>query len=195
MTLQKALLWIGAVTLSLGAVLYSGESEACKNPDCKRNKNHAHKHGKGHGHHVHKHGKASKKLYKHAMKMSQNKLLRAYDQVRLALAADSLAKAKSASKRVIVRAGRMKGKPGKQIVAAAKALQVSKNLAAARLAFGQLSKHTIAYLKAHPKYAHGVQAFSCPMAKGYKKWIQIQGKMANPYMGKRMLMCGSKTKI
>ena len=28
------------------------------------------------------------------------------------------------------------------------------------------------------------------MVNGYKRWVQLQPTMANPYMGKRMLVCG-----
>jgi hypothetical protein len=30
------------------------------------------------------------------------------------------------------------------------------------------------------------------MAEGYQKWVQVSSEMANPYMGKKMLKCGSE---
>jgi hypothetical protein len=33
------------------------------------------------------------------------------------------------------------------------------------------------------------------MAKGYKKWVQTSEKVSNPYMGKTMGQCGSKTEM
>ncbi len=127
---------------------------------------------------------------------TSNKLLVSYDAIRVAFAADNLKLAKQASKRVAKYAKSMlKGKLGKHLTAAAKQIQQSKSIAAARLAFGRLSKHIVTYLKAHPKQAQGIQVYLCPMAKGYKKWIQVKGTMANPYMGKRMLMCGGKAKL
>ena len=33
--------------------------------------------------------------------------------------------------------------------------------------------------------------FACPMVQIYQKWVQREEKMATPYMGKKMLECGS----
>jgi hypothetical protein len=32
------------------------------------------------------------------------------------------------------------------------------------------------------------------MAKGYRKWVQADQQLANPYMGKEMLVCGGESK-
>jgi threonine/homoserine/homoserine lactone efflux protein len=34
--------------------------------------------------------------------------------------------------------------------------------------------------------------FECPMAKGYKRWVQPTDELENPYMGQEMLTCGSE---
>ncbi len=81
-----------------------------------------------------------------------------------------------------------------QIAAAAKRLAVAKatDIAAVRLSFGGVSKSVVAMLGAIPGAADKYHVFECPMAKGYKRWVQVDKKMANPYMGKAMLTCGTK---
>ncbi len=122
-----------------------------------------------------------------------NWTMKAYEVVRVALAADNLADAQKGAKALAEKA---KGKAAfSKIGEAAKKLAGAKDIANARLAFGNLSKNLIAYISANPKHSKGVTAYECPMAKGYKKWLQADAKMANPYMGKKMLTCGGKTKL
>lgn len=66
------------------------------------------------------------------------------------------------------------------------------DLAAVRLAFGDVSKAAVALLSAAPSAAVDYHVFECPMAKGYKRWAQTSAEMANPYMGEKMLQCGSE---
>lgn len=61
---------------------------------------------------------------------------------------------------------------------------------AARLAFGDLSKGVVAAVSADATLQPGRHLFSCPMARGYQRWVQVTPSMANPYMGKKMLQCG-----
>jgi Cu(I)/Ag(I) efflux system membrane fusion protein len=65
------------------------------------------------------------------------------------------------------------------------------DLKAARLAFGELSRGLVAVIAADPALQAGRFLFECPMAAGYQRWIQTSATMMNPYMGKRMLECGS----
>jgi len=66
------------------------------------------------------------------------------------------------------------------------------NLAEVRLAFGDVSKPMVALVGAMPdEVAHAYHVFECPMAKGYKRWIQPTATLENPYMGQEMLTCGS----
>lgn len=170
----------------LGLAFYPQSTFACKNSACQKHQK-AHKHATNK---THKH--ATNKAHKHAT----NKLLRAYSAIRIALAMDSLKNAKQTSKHFARQAkSRVKGKLGRGMIVAAKRIQKSKTIANARLAFGGLSKQIIVYLTNNRKQARGVKVYFCPMAKGFKKWVQVQGKMANPYMGKRMLMCGSQVKL
>ena len=46
---------------------------------------------------------------------------------------------------------------------------------------------------AEPSHKKGRYVFYCPMVKGYQKWVQVDKKISNPYMGTRMLECGAKS--
>ncbi len=116
-------------------------------------------------------------------------LVDAYDAIRAALAADDLPAAKKAASSLATQVSAATP----SITASAKKLANEGDVAAARLAFGELSEAWMAYLVAHPAVQKGLFAFQCPMAKGYKKWVQKEKTMANPYMGKRMLQCGTAT--
>ncbi len=39
-----------------------------------------------------------------------------------------------------------------------------------------------------------IHAFECPMAGkyGFKRWLQYDSEMENPYMGRKMLTCGKE---
>ncbi len=80
------------------------------------------------------------------------------------------------------------------LATAAEALAKAKSddIAAVRLSFGEVSKSAVAMLVAAPKAAQSYHLFECPMAKGYKKWAQPGATLENPYMGAKMLSCGSE---
>lgn len=65
------------------------------------------------------------------------------------------------------------------------------DLEGARKAFGELSRPTVALIAAEPELAKGRHVFECGMAKGYQKWVQTNQTVENPYMGTKMLACGS----
>jgi hypothetical protein len=161
---------------------------------CKKRK-HDHHHGNDHKDHKHNH-KGHKHDHKgHDHKKVRSWLVPAYEKIRKALAADSLELCKTSAKKLAAKANEVKGHDKKafaSISAAAKKLSMAKDIKNARLSFGELSKALITHLHAH-KEMKGLQAYQCPMAKGYKKWLQADAKMANPYMGKKMLKCGGKT--
>jgi hypothetical protein len=77
-----------------------------------------------------------------------------------------------------------------QGVAAVEQLANAPDLDAARLAFGELNRFLIALAAADPRLQDGWHVFSCPMAKGFKKWIQKSATLENPYMGRAMPTCG-----
>ncbi len=64
---------------------------------------------------------------------------------------------------------------------------------AVRKQYGEVSKALVDLLTTDPALQQGKFLFECPMAKGYQKWVQNEEKMANPYMGTKMLECGSKS--
>jgi len=66
------------------------------------------------------------------------------------------------------------------------------DLGAARKAFGDVSQALIAVLSAEPSLQDGRHLYECPMAKGYKKWVQLSEGVSNPYMGTDMLQCGTE---
>ena len=127
---------------------------------------------------------------------ADNAVVVRYDSVRTALAADDLAAARKASHALAAAARAGGAGPHRAAIATrADELRAAGDIAAARLAFGELSRALITLLVAEPALAVGATAYRCPMAKGYKKWVQLGGELANPYMGKRMLKCGSKTAL
>lgn len=76
-------------------------------------------------------------------------------------------------------------------IAAAKKLPLEADLEAARRLFGEVSQGLVQAAMEDPRVAAGWSLFECPMADGYKRWLQPEAQMANPYMGRRMLKCGS----
>ena len=64
-----------------------------------------------------------------------------------------------------------------------------------RRLFGEVSKGVVTLLSTHKSLAQGLHVFSCPMAQGYKKWVQPSSKLENPYMGGRMLRCGGRSDL
>lgn len=64
---------------------------------------------------------------------------------------------------------------------------------AVRKAFGEVSRPVVALIAADPSLQESAHVFECPMAQGYQKWVQHGETIENPYMGRKMLACGSKT--
>lgn len=106
------------------------------------------------------------------------------------LFADDLAAVHKAAKALATAA---KGQA--DIAKAARSMAGATDLKAARVAFGEASKALLTVLAAHPAAAAGLHAFRCPMTKTYKKWLDRQDKVRNPYMGQRMPHCGTHTDL
>lgn len=129
-------------------------------------------------------------------------LLDAYEDVRAALAADDATALAPASMQLEAHAGTAvaKGTPATsphlaQIQTHAKHLAgTAQDLEAARTAFGEVSRHVVALLVADKALAEGKHVFECPMVEGYRKWVQPTDRLENPYMGKRMLVCGGASR-
>lgn len=62
---------------------------------------------------------------------------------------------------------------------------------AMRDAFGAVSRAAVALIEADGALSEGRQVYECPMTDGYGRWIQVAGKISNPYMGSRMPQCGT----
>jgi hypothetical protein len=78
------------------------------------------------------------------------------------------------------------------MAAAAAKAAAARTLDAARAAFGDLSSALIAYADGTKQPVDGKIVAFCPMAN--KSWVQTDGTIANPYYGKAMATCGSRTR-
>jgi len=114
-----------------------------------------------------------------------------YEALRARLSDDDLAGARSAAEALAGAGAAGEAALKDPALAVAKTSEIE----AARLSFGELSKAYLTWLAAEPERGKGLHAFRCPMAQGYKKWVQVDSAMKNPYMGKRMLECGSEVAL
>ncbi|MCM2315025.1 MAG: hypothetical protein NDJ92_07730 [Thermoanaerobaculia bacterium] len=78
---------------------------------------------------------------------------------------------------------------------AASVVSSASDIVKARQAFGELSKAVLALLVANPDLAKGRVVVECPMTSTYKKWLQTDEKVRNPYYGSTMLECGTVSKL
>ena len=109
----------------------------------------------------------------------------AYEALRVALVNDDFQATKAAAPDLAKAAA-----ADEVLAAAAHAIGTAADIEAARLAFGDASRQYLTLLSKDPARAAGKFAFRCPMAKGYKLWVQLSDGINNPYMGQRMLECG-----
>jgi Cu(I)/Ag(I) efflux system membrane fusion protein len=122
-----------------------------------------------------------------------NAVLEPYFRIQTALVDDRMETLKNDALLVAQGADGL-GAAGKPIEAAATALSQTKDIGAAREAFGRLSDAVIAYAES-TKTSPGadVATVYCPMVK--KSWLQKNGEVKNPYFGKAMPNCGEKKKV
>jgi hypothetical protein len=119
-------------------------------------------------------------------------VLAAYERARAQLAADKTAGLAAAARDMATAA--RKGKLD-AIAKAAPALEKAKDLAAARKAFGALSRPVVALVESDASLKKRLRVFECPMADaGANQWVQPGAEPANPYMGAKMLTCGGEVK-
>jgi protein SCO1/2 len=122
--------------------------------------------------------------------------LASYETMRARLAEDDLAGAKAQAVAIAGAATKAStdAGPARQgltdLAAAARAVGSASDIAAARTAFGDLSRNVVALMVGSPALRSGRFLFQCPMAPGYQKWVQTAPALNNPYWGKRMLTCG-----
>ncbi len=81
----------------------------------------------------------------------------------------------------------------REAVGASELVATATDLASARLAFGELNRYLIALAAADPRLQESWHVFRCPMADGFKEWIQRAPALENPYMGQSMPTCGGST--
>lgn len=125
-----------------------------------------------------------------------------YEQIRAALASDDGSRVPATSLRLARSASRAAANASgttapvlRELSAAAEALGAlpDSDLTNLRIAFGDVSRAVVSLIVADPSLASGRYIFRCPMTMGYKKWVQTSAELENPYMGSRMLHCGSET--
>ena len=130
-----------------------------------------------------------------------DELVSEYEVIRAALADDrgnvtaqSQALTDSARRAAATAPGPVRG-PLEDLASAASRLADAKggDLVEARAAFGEVSRALISVLSSDASLQRGRHVYECPMAKGYKKWVQASESASNPYMGKEMLQCGAET--
>jgi Cu(I)/Ag(I) efflux system membrane fusion protein len=116
--------------------------------------------------------------------------LASYERVRALLAADEIEGVAEAARALEASATSAKYTA---IASSATKLAAAADLDAARTAFGDVSREVVTLLASDKSLAKGHHVFECPMAKGYRKWVQPNDAMSNPYMGKKMLACGGES--
>ena len=123
-----------------------------------------------------------------------------YEALRAALAGDRLSEVTAFATRLeqsssAAKAGASAGVASRldEMGTAATRLKAGGSADDQRLTFGDLSRAVVSLLSEHSTLAHGRYVFQCPMAQGYQKWVQTGERLENPYMGGRMLRCGSSS--
>ncbi len=125
-----------------------------------------------------------------------------YEQIRATLAGDATAGLGPAATRVATALDAAHGDEGvpasvasvlESGATAARQLAEERDLEGARQRFGEISGALVAAAEADPRLQQGLHVFRCPMAQGFQKWVQPSGTLENPYMGSRMLTCGSES--
>lgn len=133
-----------------------------------------------------------------AAKTDLSAVMDAYTSIHANLAADKTDVKADATKLVAAAKSASVPDAGKQALAklatAADTLAKvdAKDADAVRKAYGEVSRATVALLSALPDVAKNYHVFECPMAKGYKRWVESSSKLHNPYMGTKMPTCGSE---
>ena len=125
-------------------------------------------------------------------------ILEAYHSIQTALAKDDFATARNEAIQLTSKLDKWKEKgvdasAVKQIRMGAQAIADEANKDKIRRQFGVLSEGTVKLLQKSENWRNNWKLYHCPMAKGYKKWVQPtnEDKMMNPYMGASMQQCGS----
>jgi Cu(I)/Ag(I) efflux system membrane fusion protein len=112
-----------------------------------------------------------------------------YLAVQAALSSDKFDGVTAAAQQIETAAVNL-GSENEGIVAGAKKLSAAKDIAAARVAFGEVSAAIVEYAeKTKSGFGKDVRLAYCPMVK--KPWLQKEETIRNPYYGSSMLICGN----
>lgn len=141
-----------------------------------------------------------------AARGSIDQALGAYESARAALAKDSVEGLDSIAKRIAESANAALPnateiqKPALEVMAKqasvlATLLAQSPGIDGVRKQFGEVSRGAVQLLTADVALRAGRWIFECPMADGYQKWVQVNDKIENPYMGSSMLECGGPVRL
>lgn len=127
-------------------------------------------------------------------------VLEGYERVRQLLASDQVSAAGPAAKALATAAEGAAGDKATpdatvfgRIAPAAATLSTTdaKDSDAVRRQFGEVSRLVVELLSKNESLRGSRLVFDCPMAQGYRKWVQLTPTINNPYMGSKMLECGS----
>lgn len=126
-------------------------------------------------------------------------VIEGYERVRQLLASDQVAAAGPAAKALATAAegaASDKSVPDaavfERLAPAAVTLSTTdaKDPDAVRRQFGEVSRVFVELLAKNQSLRGSRLVFECPMAQGYRKWVQLTPTINNPYMGSKMLECG-----
>jgi len=130
-------------------------------------------------------------------------VLAGYESIRRLLAEDQVTAVSSFSKELTAAAkGVVQAKAAAQLpvferiatASAALATTDAKDPDAVRRQFGEVSQAIVELLTDNETLRGSRLVFECPMAQGYRKWVQLTPTINNPYMGSKMLECGVASK-
>ncbi len=76
---------------------------------------------------------------------------------------------------------------------AASLLGATEEIDVARQRFSAVSEALIALAASEPRLQKDWHLFECPMVRGFNQWLQRETSLENPYMGQRMLACGTQS--
>ncbi len=125
----------------------------------------------------------------------------ALDRARAALASDTIDGVPEAGSRAATllrdAAASVAPADAKQCLAdgarAAGSLAAARDVETARKHFAEVTTFMTALAAADPRLQEGWRIFECPMVHGENRWLQRGDTLENPYMGKKMLACGTSS--
>lgn len=136
-----------------------------------------------------------------AARATLEETLAAYEELRSALANDDASQLSSLATRLSTAAERAGMVAPESLRPTLRSLASSaeslgevprEDIAAARRAFGEVSRLSMALLESDGSLRTGRYVYECTMTEGYGTWIQTTEEVSNPYQGSKMLRCGTE---